>query len=366
MTSLRASDKGLEIINLARLKKGWSKTSDTWADLADISPGTLKRFWQKKSIRSDSFRGICSTVGILDWREIADFSLPDKSDFKPVTDAYFITGNPILDPKLFFGREMSLKRIFSILNRYPLQNIAIVGKKRSGKTSLLHYVSKITTTPATETRKNQKNNWLRNPEEYTWVYVDFQDKRMTNQGKLLQYILQKTGLQYDHPIDLESFMEIFSSNICKPTVIQFDEVDIAIQPDSPLKDSFWESLRSLGTNYCQGKLSFMLASSNSLSELANHRGYTSPFFNIFGRVIKLGPLTEMEAYELINSSPISFSDSDKAWIIQESRCWPLLIQILCSERLFALEESQTTNNGQNYNWQEQGLLGIESFRYLLA
>ncbi|MFH7028292.1 MAG: CHAT domain-containing protein [Heteroscytonema crispum UTEX LB 1556] len=64
----------------------------------------------------------------------------------------FITGTSITHPRDFFGRNYELKRLFNLLKRLPLQNAAIIGKKRSGKTSLLHYLKNITTTPAEDLR----------------------------------------------------------------------------------------------------------------------------------------------------------------------------------------------------------------------
>ena len=365
MTSLKASEKGLEIINAARLRKGWSKSSDIWADLAKVSSGTLKRFWQGKAIRCDSFQEICSAVGLYNWREIANFNSPASESFKSSISAQFITGNPILNPKFFFGRELSLKRIFNTLKRHPLQNIAIIGKRRSGKTSLLHYLSTITNTLPERLRENQKNDWLATPEKYSWIFIDFQDKRMTNQGKLLGYILNQIGIQHENQPDLESFMELVSSNIKKPTIILLDEIDVALQSHSLLDDPFWDSLRSLSTNYTQGNLAFILASSRSPIELAQNTGYTSPFFNIFGRVIKLGALAKTEAYELIDSSPLPFPEEDREWIIRHSHCWPLLLQILCSECLFSLEEAWGEKSSECYDWKSQALMATENFWYLL-
>ena len=365
MASLRASERGLEIVNSARVRRGWSKSSDAWANLAEVSSGTLKRFWQRKAIRNYSFQEICSAVGIHDWKEIADFESLGEKQIKPDVDAHFITGNPVLYPRFFFGRTMTLERIFDTLKRHPLQNIAILGKKRSGKTSLLHYISKITKTSLEELRVNQGNGWLNEPEEYNWIFIDFQDKRMMNQEKLLSHMLSKMGLKYENPLNLETFMEVVSLNLRKPTVILFDEIDIAIQPSSPLGEALWESLCSLGTNQSNGNLAFVIASSKPPSDLARHRGYASSFFNIFGRVVKIGPLTATEAYELIDSSPIPFCKEDKDWIIQESQCWPLLLQILCSQRLFSLEKNPKSQTDENYAWKAHGLMEIENFRHLL-
>jgi hypothetical protein len=83
----------------------------------------------------------------------------------------------------------------------------------------------------------------------------------------------------------------------------------------------------------------------------------SPFFNIFGYTAVLPPLTEAEARQLIASSPIPFSAADVAWLLQQSGCWPMPLQILCRERLMALEEGETGGA-----WRAEALRQIEPFR----
>lgn len=72
----------------------------------------------------------------------------------------------------------------------------------------------------------------------------------------------------------------------------------------------------------------------------------------------LKEFTELEARELI-ATPIAFGEEDVEWILQQSRCVPLLLQILCSERLFSLEEG---DDGEE--WKEEGLLQIKPFMHL--
>lgn len=365
MVSIKASTSGLNQVNACRLTKGWSKSSETWAGLAEISPGTLKRFWQKKPIRSDSFQRICTVVGISKWQDIANLAADNDDLSETLTQAQFITGNPVLQPRFFFGRERDIRRTFSVLNRHPLQNIAVVGPRRSGKTSFLHYLAAITKTPKDCLRKGQKNDWLTNPNKYNWIFIDFQDKRMTNRESLLGYILEQMKFSREGPIDLESFIHIFSSSIKTPTVLLLDEINVALQSGSSLDDPFWESLRSLATNQSNGNLAFVVATASHPLELAISNGYTSPFFNIFGRTIRLGEFDKSEAKELIASSPIAFPEEDIEWIIQHSQCWPLLLQILCSEKLFALEEQESTNI-DDYDWKEQGLFELKKFQHLLT
>jgi len=74
VVSLRASQPGLEIVDRARRKKGWTKTATRWCDTANTSPATLKRFWRGLPIQQDVFIGICKAVGIENWQEIVDQS----------------------------------------------------------------------------------------------------------------------------------------------------------------------------------------------------------------------------------------------------------------------------------------------------
>lgn len=272
----------------------------------------------------------------------------------------FITGAPITQPRYFFGREKELKRLFSLLKRHPLQNAAIIGKKRSGKTSLLHYLKNITTTPAEQMRPAQKSDWLPHPENYCWIFVDLQDARMQSREGLLKYILESLKMQVPTPCDLDRFMDVVSDNLHFPTVILLDEISVGLERCPELDDRFWECFRSLATNNTGGNLAFVLATPESPIDMARNTGHSSPFFNIFGYTAYLGALTETEARELIVSSPIPFTDEDVEWILRQSCCWPLLLQILCTERLFSLEQGETDDN-----WREEGLRQIKPFADLL-
>lgn len=139
-----------------------------------------------------------------------------------------------------------------------------------------------------------------------------------------------------------------------------DEIGTALNRYSELDDDFWSSLRSLVTNQTRGNLAFILAAHESPIELSKNTGHDSPFFNIFGRTIYLGAFTETEALELINSSPISFASEDIKWILEQSQCHPYLLQILCYERLWNLENGEI---GQD--WREEGLRQINPYLYLL-
>jgi hypothetical protein len=93
-----------------------------------------------------------------------------------------------------------------------------------------------------------------------------------------------------------------------------------------LDQQFWWSLRSLGSNYTNGKLGFVLTAQATPALLAHEYGKPSPFFNIFGHTLKLGPLSEPEARELLASSPRPFTPADVEGV-EQSGCWPYFYRL---------------------------------------
>jgi hypothetical protein len=273
--------------------------------------------------------------------------------------APFVVGPPVAQPRQFFGREGELKRIFSLWERLPLQNVAVIGQHRSGKTSLLRYLQKITTTPSAQLRPGQRSDWLSKPERYQWVFVDFQDARMGSRQRLLGHVLKSLDLPVPDECDLNSFMDVVSQHLQRPTLVLMDEIGAGMAAPE-LDQEFWWSLRSLGSNYTDGKLGFLLTAHEVPGLLAQAHHKPSPFFNIFGHTLRLGPLSLAEARELAASSPRPFASADVEWILAQSGRWPALLQILCHTRLTALEEGQAGEG-----WQEEGLSRVAPFRYLL-
>ena len=278
----------------------------------------------------------------------------------PAKHPPFIAGPPITHPRYFFGRTREIKRIFNLLHHRPLQNAAIIGPRRSGKTSLLHYLKNITTTPAAQLRDQQQNDWLPVPGQYRWILVDFQDSRLGSREGLLRYLLAQLNISGPAPYTLDRFLDVVGRQLRAPTVILLDEIGVALRRYPELDDAFWEGLRALATHQVEGNLAFVLAASESPEQLASHNGMGSPFFNIFGYTAMLGPLKDTEARPLIDNSPIPFTPGDIEWILEQSGHWPILLQILCRERLLSLEEGETGTA-----WRSDSLQQIAPFRYLL-
>lgn len=269
----------------------------------------------------------------------------------------FVAGPPITAPRQFFGRTLLLKRLFAAWVTFPLEHAAIIGLQRSGKTSLLHYIKNITRADPRQLRSGQRHDWLSEPENHRWILVDFQDSRMCNLERLLQYLLTQLDLSAPDPCSLEQFMDIVSYQIQQPTIILMDELGAALAAPE-LNDAFWDNLRSLANNYANGNLGYVVTAHTSLFDLTHTTAQSSPFFNIF-RTFKLGPLEEQEARALIASSPRPFAPVDVEWILAESRLWPSLVQLFCKIRLAAGEEEEAKI------WQAECRREIERFHYLI-
>ena len=355
--SLRVAKKYIQQVKSGLRRNGYP-SQKAFAIEVGLSLSTVRNFLSCRPVDYINFVDISEKLG-QNWQEIVEKE-PEAPNPIIEENSPFMTGSPITHPRHFFGRQKELKRLFNLLKRHPLQNAAIIGKRRIGKTSLLHYLKNITTTSVEELRPEQKHDWLPNPEIYRWIFVDFQDPRMSSKERFLKHILENMQMNIPEPCELDNFMDVMSDNLYNPTVILLDEIGVGLQRCPELNDEFWESLRSLATNYTGGNLAFILATHESPIELAHHTGHSSPFFNIFGYTATLGALKEKEARELIASSPIPFANDDMEWIIEQSQGIPLLLQILCRECLFNLEDGDTDD------WREEALRQVEPFNHLLS
>lgn len=281
--------------------------------------------------------------------------LPEKPQALP------LLGIPTSHPAQFFGRIEVLKRVRRAWQQpAALQHFAIIGDRRSGKTSLLKYLQYVSQTPAADLRSDQPQGWHDwRPKDFQFAFVDFQLATMSRPETLLSNILKQFNLPVPEPCDLIHFSMVLDDHLDKPTVILMDEIGAGLQAPE-LDATFWSNMRALGNNCADGKLGFVLSAHEAIHKLAEDNSKESPFFNIFGHTVHLKPLTEMEAQDLIRHFSKALTLEETNWLIQNSGCWPALLQILCDERLQALENGETSDN-----WKAEGLKRIEPFLYLL-
>jgi hypothetical protein len=276
----------------------------------------------------------------------------------PAPSLPFIAGPPIVDPHHFIGRQRELRRLTNLWRQTPLQNAAVVGPKRAGKTSvLLTLKNAVATQPP---RGERLPEFLPRPGSCQFVYVDFQDPRMSTVEGLLRHLLAGLRLKLPTRCDLDRFMDTVAERLQAPTVILLDEIGVALSRYHELDVSFWEGLRALATSQTQGRLAFVLSSHRPPHELAQKSLGGSPFFNIFGYCATIGPFSEAEARQLVARSPLPLPERDVQWMLHESKRWPILMQILCRERLLALQDGE-----EGDGWREEALRQLLPFADLL-
>jgi len=281
-------------------------------------------------------------------------------DAKNSSDNPFIAGQPVRYGH-FFGREEILHDLFNLWKGFPnmpIQNAAIYGDRRIGKTSLLLHLKDMATIQSQDARRREGqpvgDDWLPNSKHYCWIFVSFQDAELRTQKRLLEYILTNMKLEKASGLDLSlsadnpllEFSQIVSHHLIKPTLILLDEIEVALDRyQQEFDNAFWEGLRTLATIKLNPQcLGFVLSSQRPPIELGQMLtdGKGSPFFNIFSLTVKLGSLTENEAKELIASSPKLFSEEEVQFILEKSECKPYLLQLMCQIRLNYLIRGDTS------------------------
>jgi len=269
----------------------------------------------------------------------------------------FIVGPPIESPQQFFGRHQEVKQIFSTLNRHPLQHFALIGPRRSGKSSLLKYIRKTCYTTEADLRASQSNNWLKQPGAYQWVNIDFQDPRTHTMSRLLKNILEQVGCSHMGECDLDNFMDLFIPCLDRPTIILMDEIGAALSAtDLPVQ--LWWGLRSIVNGFSNGNLSFIISSHYEPAKLAEDKGKSSPFFNIFS-LIDVKPFTIEDIEEFFENAPLEIASDEKSWIIDQSQMWPILVQLF-TQFLWSQKVE-----GSIDDWQETGLAQLKQYTHLL-
>lgn len=148
--SIKASQQGLERVDRARHRKGWTKTRTmAWWQDALTSQATLRRFWRGIPIERGSFAAICHAVGISDWEAIADLDTVEEVDIptemvslpSPIPDPPSPNSNredwgEAPDVPSFHGRTEELGQLESWMVKDRCKLILLLGMGGIGKTTL--------------------------------------------------------------------------------------------------------------------------------------------------------------------------------------------------------------------------------------
>jgi len=282
------------------------------------------------------------------WRMLNDPDLLESHHTAPV----FTISHPITVPARFYGRSRIVERLFDLW-RDRIQHAIILGPRYSGKTSLLYFLQRLQATAPIGLRPDQTNDWISRVSRIRWVYVDFRNPNMGNAAYLLRYLLHRMGMPAPRGVMLDSFIATVSAQLRSPTIILFDEVGIARERYHELGRPFWDGLSSLAQTGTYQRLGYVLTAESTIESPV----FDVQFFGINGHLVHLGPFEIHEARQLIASSPIPFSEEDTEWILETSNLWPLPLQILCHERLSALQLGE-----KGTEWRERACHHLALYR----
>jgi hypothetical protein len=134
MLSLKASVRGLEIVDRARKKKGWTKTVTLdWWVTALTSQATLRRFWRGQPIQRETFIKICEVVGVSNWQEIVDSSAVEEPEVQPIPLQDWCEAP---DVGTFYGRTEELATLKQWIISQRCRLVTLSGMGGIGKTAL--------------------------------------------------------------------------------------------------------------------------------------------------------------------------------------------------------------------------------------
>jgi serine/threonine-protein kinase len=248
----------------------------------------------------------------------------------------FTYGNPISDPRRFFGRTREIGQICERLRNQEFESSSLAGDRRIGKTSLLNYLAD------PETRAAQALD----SEAYIFVNVDLQAMDTTVRPdqlwrRLLTLMKRRcadprigeliTGMDLREPLDAFALDDFFQEvdDTGKYVVFLLDEFE-RVTANPNFGPDFFYGLRSLVIHH---RIALVTASRLKLVELTHsHAIKSSPFFNIFA-TINLRLFTSEESRHLISQSlsgtPVQFSEAEVTQVLDLAGSHPYFLQAAC-------------------------------------
>jgi hypothetical protein len=251
-------------------------------------------------------------------------------------DNPFTYGNPISDPRRFFGRTREVEQIFGRLRNDEFESSSLVGDRRIGKTSLLNYLAD----PSVRT------SYSLSPDRYIFVYADLQmvdgtmnpDQLWRRLLTLMRRHCEDKGvaellgaLRKEERLDTFVLDELFEQidQRGQQVILLLDEFE-HITANGNFGPDFYYGLRSLIIHH---QLALVTSSQRELIELCHSEAIkSSPFFNIFAN-INLQPFSRADAQRLISQSldrtEIQFSNREIERLFDLAGLHPYFLQAAC-------------------------------------
>jgi len=248
----------------------------------------------------------------------------------------FTYGNPISDPRRFFGRAREVGQIFGRLRNAEFESSSVVGDRRIGKTSLLNYLADPGVRAA-----NQFN-----PGRYNFIYVDLQmvDEAMGPEQlwRRLLVLMRRhcaddeisaalDALEQGRQLDTFDLDELFQKvdDGGQHVVFLLDEFE-RVTANPNFGPDFYYGLRSLIIHH---KVALVTSSRLELIELCHSEDIkSSPFFNIFAN-INLGMFSPADCQLMVSRSlsgtSVQFSEVEMEQVFDLAGLHPYFLQAAC-------------------------------------
>jgi serine/threonine-protein kinase len=254
----------------------------------------------------------------------------------------FVFGGPVVANK-FVGRRSEVSRVFDQLRSRELGSVAIVGERRIGKTSLMHFVS----------AADVCRQWNLDKSRSIFIFQDCGavapftitnfwrtilrrlqrdlERKNAEQG-LRQAVRALLARERIDTIDIEFLLDdIHAAGYL--FILMLDEFEWFVRTDpqnEAVTRGFLAGLRAL-INHVPRVLSLIVSTRQPLNEVCRDvRFMGSPFYNNFV-FVHLRPFSREEADQLIaqmlNQTDITFSEGERAYIDDLAGTQPLLLQV---------------------------------------
>ena len=248
----------------------------------------------------------------------------------------FTYGNPISDPRRFFGRAREVEQIFGRLRNEEFESSSVVGDRRIGKTSLLNYLAN----PGVRAMHGLA------PERYSFVYVDLQ---MVNEAMGPEYLWRRlltlmrrhlvdygvtealAALERSERLDTFDLDELFHEIDEKGQHVVFllDEFE-RVTANANFGPDFYYGLRSLIIHH---NLALVTSSRLELIELCySETVKSSPFFNIFANInLRLFADTDCQLMvsQSLSGTGVRFTDAEMEQVLDLAGLHPYFLQAAC-------------------------------------
>lgn len=254
----------------------------------------------------------------------------------------YLNRNMIRDRKSFYGRRKEVATIFSRIGASRPQSVSIVGERRIGKSSLLHYINE----------PGNRLSYLDESTSYIFIFMDFQEKRRGTAEEFFASLFDLLSQESEGRLSElpEPGYDGFKQ-VCKridsegmKLIMLFDEFE-AITKNRNFEPEFFAFLRSLANNY---NVAYVTSSVKNLQEMCHNREISdSPFFNIFSN-LNLGPFNLQEARKFVTEPSRECGiplEENFETIVELGGHFPFYMAIACSilfEFDFAQADSRKT------------------------